>query len=67
MSLNASGDGLLSLDESFYAPTSDALSFFLTETRIDCEAALKDHLIDVQAKAYKVSYLTIFFILPLHI
>ena len=48
------------LDEIFYSPTSEELSFFLTETGIHDEAVLKSHLIDVQARAYAVSFLAIF-------
>lgn len=42
------------LDERFYSLDSEELAFFLKETRIDTESALKSHLIDVQARAYKV-------------
>jgi hypothetical protein len=44
-----------SLDEGYYSPTPEELSFFLTETRIHDEVTLKSHLIDVQARAYAVS------------
>jgi len=42
------------LDEGLFSPDSEELAFFLTETRITSESALKSHLIDVQARAYKV-------------
>jgi hypothetical protein len=43
------------LDERFYSLSSEELAFFLMETRIDSKSALKSHLMDVQARAYKVS------------
>jgi hypothetical protein len=43
------------LDEKFYSPNSEELAFFLKETRLESESALKSHLMDVQARAYKVS------------
>jgi hypothetical protein len=47
------------LDEGLFSPDSEELAFFLTETRITSESALKSHLIDVQARAYKVSLIVI--------
>jgi len=42
------------LDERLYSLDPEELAFFLAETHIDDEATLKRHLLDVQAKAYKV-------------
>jgi hypothetical protein len=44
------------LDERLYSVDSDELAFLLAETHIETESALKSHLLDVQAKAYKVSF-----------
>ena len=57
-------DGVPDLDEIFYSLDSEELDFFLTETRIDNESNLKTHIMDVQAKAYKVSLMVIW-LLPL--
>ena len=43
------------LDERLYSLNSDELEFFLAETSIESESALKTHILDLQAKAYKVS------------
>ena len=43
------------LDEKFYSLSFEELAFFLKETGIDSELVLESHLMDVQAKAYKVS------------
>lgn len=43
------------LDSRLCYLAPDDVAFFLSEARIDTEEALKKHLIDVQAKAYKVS------------
>jgi hypothetical protein len=58
MALNANQEYLgdnPGIDERYYSPTPEELSFFLTETHIHDEVALKSHLIDVQARAYAVS------------
>jgi hypothetical protein len=52
-------DGVPDLDEIFYSLDSEELDFFLTETRIDNESNLKTHIMDVQAKAYKVILMVI--------
>jgi len=44
------------LDERLYSLDSDELAFLLAETHIETESALKSHLLDIQAKAYKVSF-----------
>lgn len=41
-----------SLDESLYTPDDQELAFFRSQTGIDDEQALKDHIISVQRKAY---------------
>ena len=43
------------LDERLYSLDSDELAFLLTETHFRSESDLKSHLLDLQAKAYKVS------------
>jgi hypothetical protein len=42
------------LDENFYNPTEDSVSFFKTLTRISDDEELKRHVIAVQTEAYKV-------------
>jgi hypothetical protein len=43
------------LTERLYSLDSDELAFFLAETHIENESALKSHLLEIQAKAYNVS------------
>jgi hypothetical protein len=42
------------LDESLYSLDSDEVAFHLSQTGIETESALKIHILDIQAKAYKV-------------
>jgi hypothetical protein len=44
------------LTERLYFLDSDELAFLLAETHIENESALKSHLLDIQAKAYIVSF-----------
>jgi len=48
------GRKIPALDERLYSLDSDELAFILAETHIETESALKSHLFDLQAKAYKV-------------
>ncbi|KAM6503843.1 hypothetical protein JOM56_000786 [Amanita muscaria] len=42
------------LDESLYSLDEEELAFFKSQTGIDDEAELKEHVLAIQAKAYKV-------------
>lgn len=42
------------LDEALYVFEPDEIAFLLAETRLDTKEALKKHLLDIQARAYKV-------------
>jgi hypothetical protein len=53
--VDATLDIILPLDNELYVLEPDEVAFLLAETRIDTEEALEKHLLDVQAKAYKVS------------
>lgn len=44
-----------SLDERFYSLADSELAFFKSQTGIEDEIALKQHIIAVQKKAYEVS------------
>jgi len=43
-----------SLDESLFTPDPAELAFFKSQTGIDDEQALKDHIISIQRKAYEI-------------
>jgi len=46
----------LALDEKLYSLGSDEVAFLLSQTHIETEAGLKSHILDIQAKACKVSF-----------
>jgi hypothetical protein len=48
------GREIPALDERLYSLDSDELAFLLAQIRFTTESALKGHLLDIQAKAYKV-------------
>jgi hypothetical protein len=43
------------LDENLYSLGPTDVAFLLSQTRIETEAAMKSHILDIQAKACKVS------------
>jgi hypothetical protein len=44
----------LALDESLYSLTAEESAFFKSQTGIEDDDELKEHILAIQAKAYKV-------------
>ena len=54
--INFSITSIPALDTSLYSLTSEQAAFFKTQIGIDDDKELKRHILEIQAKAYKVSY-----------